>query len=361
VRQPAGAIRFVTANDGVRISYQESGNGPVLVRAAHWLSHLEFDRWSPIWRPFLDNLAQGRTLLRYDERGTGLSDREVADLSFEAMVADLELLVDTLDLRQFALLGMSQGGAISIAYAARHPERVTQLVLCGAYARGHEHADRPADQRAEATLLLETIRVGWGKPEPKFRRVFAEMFIRDGSTEEYEAFDQLQRVSATPETAYRLRKMFGAIDVTTTCRMVQAPTLVMHAREDGVVPFEEGRLLAALIPNAQFVPLDGRNHMLLPEQQAFRQFFDELNSFTGVGHQGGRPISGHGAIELSSREHEVMALVAAGFGNREIADQLSLSPRTIERHLSNVYAKLGLTGRSARTAAVAEYLRHQLD
>ena len=179
-----------------------------MVRAAHWLSHLEFDWQSPVWHDFLTELMEGRTLVRYDERGTGLSDRDAADLSFEAMVNDLELIVDAIGLERFSLLGMSQGGAISIAYAVRHPERVSALVLCGAYARGHAHRGRSAQQLEEAQVLLEMIRVGWGTQDPKFRRVFASMFLPGGSSEQFDAFDDLQRVSASPDTAYRLRRIW---------------------------------------------------------------------------------------------------------------------------------------------------------
>jgi len=354
--QPAEPIRFVMAPDGVRVAYQMSGRGPLLVRAAHWLSHLELDRWSPLWRDFLDDLARGRTLVRYDERGTGLSDRDAVDLSFEAMVGDLEALVDGLGLERFALLGMSQGGAICICYAARHPERVSALVLCGAYARGHAHAGRPVDERDEADLLLELIRVGWGTSDPKFRRVFAEMFIRDGSADEYVAFDKLQRVSATADVAYGLRKMFGSIDVRAQCAQVQAPTLVMHQRGDGVVPFEEGRLVASLIPNARFVPLDGSSHLLRPADPAYSTFFAELDAFLPSIVDAARPADLVTA-GLSEREREVMALVADGLSNDDIAERLTLSPRTVERHLSNVYAKLGISGKSARAAAAARIAR----
>jgi pimeloyl-ACP methyl ester carboxylesterase/DNA-binding CsgD family transcriptional regulator len=355
----------------VRLAVADTGaaTGPTLVRAAHWLSHLEFDRTSPIWRDFLTELAAGRRLVRYDERGTGLSDRDVADLSFEAMVGDLETVVDALGLERFALLGMSQGAAISIAYAVRHPERVSAIVLCGGYARGHAHRGRTQAQQQEAELLLELIRVGWGTPNPKFRRVFATMFLPEGTPEQYAAFDELQRVSAAPEVAYRLRSMFDGIDVTGRCPAVRAPTLVMHVRGDGVVPFDEGRLLAALIPRSRFVPLEGTGHIMVPGGPAWRPFFDELGAFVAATWPGGEaeaasidprphPTPGDAAVgSLSAREREVMRLVIEGRSNAEIADALVLSPRTIERHLSNVYAKLGIEGKAARAAAAARVSR----
>jgi pimeloyl-ACP methyl ester carboxylesterase/DNA-binding CsgD family transcriptional regulator len=352
-------LRFVTAGDGVRIAYARQGNGPPLVRAAHWLSHLELDWQNPVWRSFLTELARDRALIRYDQRGTGLSDRDVADVSFEAMVADLGTLVDSLRLERFAILGMSQGGAIAIAYAARHPERVSALVLCGAYARGHRHPDRSHQQQREADLLLDLIRVGWGTPDPKFRRVFASMFLPDAGPDVLEGFDQLQRVSASAEMASRLRQMFGEIDVTADLERVAAPTLVMHVREDGVVPFDEGRLVAASIPRARFVPLEGRGHILVPGTSAFTRFFAELREF--LGSQGSNAVRRDRAVDaaagqlasLSVREREVLELVAAGRRNDEIAAALFLSPRTVERHLSNSYLKLDISGKSARAAAAA--------
>jgi pimeloyl-ACP methyl ester carboxylesterase/DNA-binding CsgD family transcriptional regulator len=361
-------VRLLTASDGVRIAFARTGTGPPLVRAAHWLSHLEFDWESLVWSDFLTELATRRTLVRYDERGTGLSDRDVADLSFEAMVGDLESVVDELGLERFALLGMSQGAAISIAYAVRHPERVAAMVLCGGYARGHAHRGRTPEQQRDAELLLQLIRVGWGTPNPKFRRVFATMFLGDSTPARYEAFDELQRVSATPDAAYRLRSMFAGIDVTPICGQVRTPTLVMHVRDDGVVPFEEGRLLAALIPRSRFVSLDGTSHILVPGSPAWERFFQELRGFLesvasdddGAAVPGTARPSGLAdpALEsLSRREREVMRLVADGRTNAEIASALGISPRTIERHLSNVYAKLGLEGKAARAAAAARVSR----
>jgi DNA-binding CsgD family transcriptional regulator len=264
---------------------------------------------------------------------------------------------------------MSQGAAIAIAYAVRHPERVTAIVICGGYARGHAHRGRTPEQVRDADLLLQLIRAGWGTPDPKFRRVFATMFLPDGSPAQYAAFDELQRVSATPDVAYRLRAMFDGIDVTGICGQIQAPTLVMHVRGDGVVPFEEGRLLAALIPRSRFVPLEGTGHILVPGGPAWAPFFTELRAFlasavVGVSPDPDRGVAGRSRPDaavatLTVREREVMKLVAEGETNAEIAEALGISPRTIERHLSNVYTKLGVEGKAARAAAAARVARSE--
>jgi DNA-binding CsgD family transcriptional regulator len=221
-------------------------------------------------------------------------------------------------------------------------------------------------------LLLQLIRAGWGTPNPKFRRVFATMFLPDGSAGLYAAFDELQRVSATPDVAYRLRGMFDSIDVTRLCGQVLAPTLVMHLRDDGVVPFEEGRLLAALIPGSRFVPLEGTGHILVPGTRGWTTFFHELGSFLEavVATDSSRPLhaplvasrsGGDPAVELlTRREREVMAAVADGQTNTEIAEVMGISPRTIERHLANVYSKLGLEGKAARAAASARVARSEV-
>jgi pimeloyl-ACP methyl ester carboxylesterase/DNA-binding CsgD family transcriptional regulator len=349
-------VRFCTARDGVGIAFAVHGSGPPIVRASTWLTHLEFDWDSPIWRHWLDALGAGHTLVRYDQRGCGLSDRTADDLSLDAFTGDLEAVVEAAEVDRFALLGISGAGPAAIAYAVRHPERVSHLVLYGTYSRGRLRQAVTPEQVEEVDTLISIVRVGWDRPNPSFRRAFTTLFVPDATPEQTAWFDEMQRVSATGEMAARLRRSRADVDVTGLAPRVSVPTLVLHARDDAVVPFEEGRRVAAMIPDARFVPLEGRNHILLEHEPAWGEFLSELRAFLGTSAasspEGTSELSG-----LSSRELEVLELVAAGLDNEQIASRLFLSVRTVERHLSNVYAKLGVSGKSARAAAAARFSR----
>ena len=342
-------VRFCTARDAVRIAYAVHGSGPPLVKVANWLTHLEHDWKSPIWRHWLDELGNRFTVVRYDERCCGLSDPDPRQLDLDAFVSDLEAVVDAAGLDRFALLAISQGRAVAIEYAARHPERVSQLVFCGAYARGRLHRPGP-DLRDEHDARIALARIGWGRDNASFRRIFGHLMLPDATPAQIEAFDEVQRRSCSAENAVRLMEAWARVDTTDRIGLVQAPAIVCHARGDEAVPLEEGRLIATSLQDAKLVPLEGRNHLLLPDDQAWRQFLDELDRLPQVNRQ-------PAAHELSDREMQVLALVAEGLSNDEIAARLVVSARTVERHLSNVYVKWRLGGKAARAAAAAQFTR----
>jgi len=346
-------VSFCTAPDGVRIAYAVHGSGPPLVRTATWLTHLEFDWESPVWRHWLVGLGERHTLLRYDERGCGLSDRDVEDLSLDARVADLEAVIDAAGFEDVAMLGMSQGGPVAVAYAARHPERVSSLLLYATYARGRLMRDPSPLARDQAELMVSLIRMGWAQNQPAFRRLFTTLFIPEATAEQMKWFDDLQRATTDAETAVRIRHARNHDDVTREATQVTSPTLLLHPTKDALVPFAEGRLLATLIPGARFVPLDSPNHILLADEPAWERFRAELHGFLGS-HEA---PAADDLDELSRRERDVLALVADGLSNEDIAARLHLSVRTVERHLSNIYAKLRLSGKAGRAAAAARFSR----
>jgi pimeloyl-ACP methyl ester carboxylesterase/DNA-binding CsgD family transcriptional regulator len=312
------------------------------------MTHLQYDWDSPLWHHWLVALAEGRTLVRYDERGSGVSDRDVKRFSMDAWVEDLEAVVDAAGLERFSLLGLSNGGAVAIAYAVRHPERVSHVVLCGGLARGRLRRDPSSRARAEAEAMLSLIRIGWGQANPAFRRIFTTLFVPEATQEQMTWFDEMQRISAAPETAALMRLAREEVDVTALLAHVVTPTLVMHAQDDAAVPFEQGRELASAIPDARFVPLEGRNHILLADEPAWAVFLRELNAFLPT-----LPSDDVTDAMLIPRETEILRCVATGMTNQEIAEKLFVSVRTVERHMGNMYDKLGLRGRSARAAIAA--------
>jgi pimeloyl-ACP methyl ester carboxylesterase len=325
-------IGFCTADDGVRIAYGVHGSGTPLVKAANWLTHLDHDWRSPVWRHWLSALGERHTMVRYDERGCGLSDRNVGEDAFtlDRWVRDLETVVDAAGFERFALLGISQGAALSIEYMARNPGRVSHFLVYGGFARGRRRRGTVASDD-EATTLESMIRIGWGKPNVAFRRVFTTLYLPEGSPEQMEWFEELMAVSTSPATAARIWAARSELDVTARAPAIDVPTLVMHANNDAAVPFDEGRLIAGLIPGARFVPLEGRNHVLLETEPAWPEFLREVNGFLG-----GTPAPA-AEWDLSAREEEILGLVADGLSNEEIASRLVLSVRTVERHLSNCY------------------------
>jgi pimeloyl-ACP methyl ester carboxylesterase/DNA-binding winged helix-turn-helix (wHTH) protein len=275
-------IAFCRAADGVRLAYAVAGEGPPLVRAANWMTHLGYDIESPVWNHWVRDLSDKHRFIRYDERGCGLSDWDATDFTFEDWVADLESVVEALGLERFPLLGVSQGGAVAVAYAARHPERVSRLVLCGAYARGRAVRASGDDEKRAAALDLELARVGWGRDDPAFRQVFAAQFLPDGTRADWAAFDQLQRRTTSPENAVRFLEEFGRIDVRDLARDVVCPTLIMHSRDDHRVPLRYGEELASLIPDSRLVALSSNNHLLTASEPAWQVFRAEIDAFLTV-------------------------------------------------------------------------------
>ncbi len=272
-------IRICATEDGTRLAYAVSGAGPPLVKAANWMTHLDYDWENLVWRHWNEGLSRNNTLIRYDERGCGLSDWDIDRFTFDAWVDDLAAVVDAMDLDRFPLLGISQGGAVAIAYAVAHPERVSRLVLFGAYGRGRLARAVDDEQRREADLHLELARVGWGTGNDTFRQVFTSQFMPDGTRQQWEAFNELQRRTCSPDNAVRFMDVFANIDVIDLAGRVECPTLVMHSRNELRVPFDSARELAALIPNSQLVSLESRNHILLETEPAWSEFLATLDTF----------------------------------------------------------------------------------
>ena len=276
---PEQEIRFATAGDGTRLAYATSGAGPPLVKAANWLSHLGYDWESPVWRHWLAELSRRFRLVRYDERGCGLSDWDSGRFSFEDWVDDLETVVDAAGLDRFPLLGISQGGPVAIAYAVRHPERVTHLVLHSSFAQGWRKSARTPDELALADARVQMVRLGWGRPDPTYRQMFVARFLPEATQEQWRSFDELQRRSTSPDNAWRFVDAFASIDVTDLAPKLTVPTLIMGSRREPENRFEQSRLLAALIPNSRLVPLDSANHLLPERDPAWKHFLAEIDRF----------------------------------------------------------------------------------
>lgn len=338
------SISFCTSADGTRIAVASCGSGPVLLRAAHWLSHVDYDLESPIWRPWVSALSSANRFVRYDPRGCGLSDRFVTDLSLEAWRVDLEAVAATIDAPQFVLLGLSQGGALAITYALRHPERVSHLVLLNAYGQGGRVRAKSDAERLEVETLINFIRIGWGRENPAFCQFFTNLFLPDGRPEQHRWWGDLERVTASADVAAKLVSEMQSIDVLEPAARLRVPTLILHCRGDLRVPFDEGRKLAAVIPNARFVPLESRNHVLLPDEPAWAVFHSELSRFLEQDRHA--PTKAVSNACLTPAEEVVLALLAEGLDNRSIAQRLGKSTKTVRNQLSVIYGKLGVVSRT---------------
>jgi pimeloyl-ACP methyl ester carboxylesterase/DNA-binding CsgD family transcriptional regulator len=335
-------IRYLRTADGVQLAWAEAGRGPLLVKASNWLTHLEYDWQSPVWRHWVHFLADHFRAVRFDERGCGMTDWNVGDLSFERWVEDLEAVANAAAPGEPAiLLGISQGAAACIAYAVRHPELVSHIVLYGGYARGIARREDSEAERVYAAII-ELARL-WGTDNPAFRQVFTSRFLPGGTDEQIGWFNELCRKTTSPEIAGRLLEVRAHLDVADLLPQVRTPTLVLHARLDAVASFDEGRRLAAGIPGAQFVELDSKNHILQEAEPAWGRFREAVLDFVGL--SGGRGEDSAFA-SLSPREREILALMTDGLANAEIAERLAISEKTVRNQISKLFDKLGVWTRA---------------
>ncbi len=347
-------IRFCRGREGVRLAWATHGSGPPVIVVSCWLSHLQHDWRSPVWQHFLRDLGDFTTMVRYDERGFGMSDWNVSDFSLEARYRDLEAIVEATGFERFVLLGMSGGSPVAMAYAARHPERVTRLILYGTV------SPEPTTFAGAKLDVEETfrsmIRVGWATEDPLFRRVFTRIYIPNANEEQMRWFDDLERMSTSPENAVASRLAQQAVDVVDEIDSIDAPTLILHALGDRATTFDTAVKVAGRIPGAGLVELDSANHILLADEPAWARFLSEVRAFVEPERWADGFVA-EPAEPLSGRELDVLREAARGLGNEAIAEQLGISVRTVERHLSNAYGKLGLAGKAARAAAVAAVVR----
>ncbi len=289
---PPQQVRYCTASDGTKLAFSVTGEGPPIVKTANWLNHIEYDWDSPLWRHWIEEFTRGRSLVRYDERGNGLSDWNTPDLSFDAFIEDLKCVTDCLGLEQFDLLAISQGAAVAIAFAIRHPQRVRRLVILNGYAAGWAvRSDAAGLARREAMVTLTEL--GWGADNAAYRQLFTSHYIPDATPKQIGWFNEMQRKSASPENAVRLQRVLSKIDVRHLLPQLRSPVLIFHSRQDQAVPFAQGEELAANIPGARFEPLESRNHILLESEAAWSTFAEISRQFldqTADEHAGQEPF-----------------------------------------------------------------------
>jgi len=338
-------IRFCTSSDGVKLAYAVSGEGRHLVMAPTWLSHLEHQWRSVSWQPWLETFSRGHRLLRYDARGCGLSDWNAADFSFASWVGDFETVTGAFGLERFDLLAKCWGGPIAIEYAARHPERVNRLVLYGTNALGRLRWRGRPDEAERARVLLDLMRLGWGQENHAFMQVWASYFQPGGRLDHLRSWSDQQSVATTAETAIELMRNGWDVDVTAAARKIRCPVLVLHAERDAVVPIEQGRLLASLIPDSRFIQLDSENHMPLADEPAWPQMVAEIETFLQEPARRPEARNGLPLDKLTPRERAVLEGIAEGLDNGEIAISLGLSEKTVRNHITRVFDKIGVEHR----------------
>lgn len=336
-------IRFCTTADGVQLAMACYGSGPPLVRVATWLTHVERDPNSAFNNHWIEQFSRDHRYVTYDERGCGLSSRQPPEISFEAWVRDLGTVVDTLGLDTFPLLGISQGAAIAVAFAARHPERVSRLVLFGGFATTYFSTRNPDPRvREEAEALIKTIELGWGRGSAAFRKVFVTKFMPGATPGQQQELDEYSLATASAEVAAKVMRVNFGLDVKEEASQVTCPTLVLHSRGDQMVLFDQGRKLAGLIPGARFIPVDSENHVPMSSEPCWPGVVAQIKAFLG---DATTP-----AGRLTPRQVAVLMHVAAGKTDKQIARTLGLSPRTVEMHVAGALKALGCATRAEAVA-----------
>jgi pimeloyl-ACP methyl ester carboxylesterase/DNA-binding CsgD family transcriptional regulator len=342
MHRPKQQIRFCTSRDGTRIAYASCGSGPPLVWVQHWVHHIESDWDSPIWQPWLETLTRNHTVIRYDTRGCGLSDRDGIQYSFEKLCEDFDAVVAAAGVQRFPLLTMGgAAGAIAARFVIRNPDRVSHLVLYGPFTHHRLAGDPTSDQIDEVRARLKMIELGWPNENPAYGHFFTTLHAPDATAEQLRSYNNQLRSTTTPRNAVQLLGVFQRIDARDTYPEVRCPTLVLHARGDAVLPFQSGRNVARAIPGARFVPLDSRNHLIMAHEPAWQQLVEALEDFLPAS-----SCTDASFDDLTDRERQILERVAQGLDNTTIAENLRISEKTVRNHVSIIFSKLGVNSRA---------------
>lgn len=339
-------IRFCTAGDGTRIAFSRSGHGPAIVKSCMWLNDIESEASSPVWGPWIALLNTGHELIGHDLRGCGLSDRLIDSTSLQAWVGDMEAVVEAAGLERVVIVGLSQGAAAAIEYAARHPDKVAGLIICGGYAQGLLKRDATDAERELGKAMAKMMEFGWGSDNAAFRQVFSSRFFPDGTAEQIRWMNAQMKTCTTPAMAARILRAAYEIDVSAAAQKVACPTLVLHSRMDAVVPFESGRVVAGLIPGARFVPMESCSHLPKVTEPAWQLLQTEVTTFLDTVRAD--PVADDLPVlsRLTPRERQVLEQIARGRDNAHIAATLGLANKTIRNHVTSLFDKMGVTTRA---------------
>ncbi|MGD9920515.1 MAG: alpha/beta fold hydrolase [Pseudorhodoplanes sp.] len=338
---PHQHIRFCRSADGTRIAYASFGEGPPLLWVGHFARHLELDWHNPVWSAWLSWLGRRHSVFRYDLRGCGLSDRDVPDISLERLAEDFEAVVDAAGLGRFIFFGTAGNVAPAVRYAGRYPDRIERLVLWGCHTRGRLCRSRSPDEDREAEARLEAFQLGWTTRSSAFAGFFAAMHAPDAPPEYNRSLSELLRATTSPQVAVGIIRSYWRLDLRAALQLVQCPTLILHANGDPIVPFEEGRLAASLVPGARFVPIDSGNHILVDPEPGWRPFTSAVDEFLPASLP---PAAALGS--LTQRERQVLDAIARGQGNQEIAGELGITAKTVRNHVSTIFDKLQVGSRA---------------